>query len=98
MAQHDVQMNYDVMEQMADILRSGEQQFEDTQRTVQQIVSMLEGGALLGAAGEKLAETLRSKLSTNLQSGAQKMSDLAKDLEAAMSDMQSADSTAAGKF
>ena len=50
MAQHDVQISYDMAEQMADVLRSGEQQFEDTLRTVQQIISMLEGGALMGQA------------------------------------------------
>ena|SRR5712692_2003411 len=98
MAQHDVQMSYDVMEQMADSLRSGAQQFEDTHRTVQQIVSMLEGGALLGAAGQKLAETLKTKLSSKLQSGGQRLDELAKDIEGAMRDMQQADSSAAGKF
>jgi len=98
MAQDSVQISYDMAEQMADILRSGEQQFEDTLRTVQQIIHLLEGGALMGQAGDKLAETLRSKLTNTLQSGGQKMGELAKDIEGAIADMRQADSSAAGMY
>ena len=98
MAQDSVQISYDMAEQMADVLRSGEMQFEDTLRTVQQIVSLLEGGALMGVAGDKLAEMLKSKLTAKLQSGGQRMGQLAKDIEGAIADMQQADSSAGGLF
>src|SRR5258708_14220751 len=98
MAQNDVQISYDMAEQMADILRSGEQQFEDTLRTVQQIISMLEGGALMGQAGDRLAEALKSKLTSKLQSGGQRMGELAKDIEGAVAYMRQAASSATSMY
>src|SRR5579871_4155396 len=95
---HDVQMDYGQMEQMAVTFLNGAEQFQATLATVQQIISMLEGGALLGNAGDKFAEVLNTKLVGKLKSGEQKMLDLANEINGAMNDMQSADSTAASQM
>jgi hypothetical protein len=87
----DVQMSYGDIEATANCFRQGGSQFEQTLATINSLIGLLQGGALLGDVGQKLTDVLQSKLTEKLKSGADKFNALAQDLEGAMADLQAAD-------
>ncbi len=94
----DVQMDYDMMEDMARLFREGSQQLGDTIRTMQAIAGKLEDGALLGKGGDALASALRERLSRRLGRLQDKLDELSGDVNGALVDLRDGDTEAASRF
>jgi len=94
----ELHMSYEAMSDMAARFQQGSQQLQDTLATVQKMVGMLQGGALLGTAGDALANALSGSASKALSNAATKLEELAGDVNGAMADIQTSDSAGAGMF
>ncbi len=94
----DVQMDYDMMEEMGRLFKEASQHMEDLTRAMQDIATRLEDGALQGQAGQLFAEALRNNLSTRIGTLRDKLDELSMDIYAAMTDMYDADQRGAAGF
>lgn len=94
----DLQADYDGLSAMSDMFGTAAQQMDQMQSSIQQMVSMLEGGALLGVAGDRLVHALQNNLSKKVAFGADKFRELQGDVRAAMGEISDADQTGAGQF
>lgn len=94
----DVQMDYDLMQDMGRLFRQGSQQLGDTIRTMQGIATQLEDGALLGQAGDQLASAVRDRLNSRIARLQDKLDELSMDVYGAMSDLHAGDEKAADGF
>ncbi len=94
----DVQMDYDLMEDMARLFNDGAQQLEDLVRLMQGIASQLEDGALLGQGGDALASAIRDKLVTRVNRLEEKFQELSGDVWGALVDLRDGDKEAASRF
>jgi hypothetical protein len=94
----DVQMNFDVMEEAANLFKAGADQMSQTTEAMKNVAKMLEDGALLGLAGEKLADIMYSKHIPKCNSLSQKFEELSGDLYGALVDLRDGDKEAASRF
>lgn len=94
----DVQMDFDLMEEMANVFRNGAQQLEEAQRAMQGVAQALEDGALWGDAGDTLADGLRVRLNGKLARLQEKLEELGMDIYGALTDLRDGDSEAASRF
>jgi uncharacterized protein YukE len=94
----DVQMDYDLMEDMARLFRDGSQQLEDLRSHMDAIAGRLEDGALLGRGGDALAEALRQRLNQRIAALQDKLSELSMDVYGALIDLRDGDTEAASRF
>ena len=94
----DVQMDYDLMEDMARLFRDGAQQLEDLRSHMEAVAGRLEDGALLGKGGNALAEALRQRLNQRIASLQDKLSELSMDVYGALVDLRDGDTEAASRF
>lgn len=93
-----IKMNYGQMEDMAGSLGQAAQDLESMLSEVGNIANMLEGGGLIGAAGDAFSDACRSPLTRALQTLQAKMTELQGDINGAMQDMQSADAETKGMY
>ncbi len=94
----DVQMDYDMMEEMGRLFKEASQHMEDLTRAMQDIATRLEDGALQGRAGQLFAEALRTNLNARIGALQDKLNELSMDVYAAMTDMYDADQRGASGF
>ncbi len=94
----DVQMDYDLMEEMARLFKQGSQQLEDTMSAIQSIAGMLEDGASLGKGGDQMASALRDQLNTRVARIKEKFDELSQDVYGALVDLRDGDKEAASRF
>lgn len=94
----DVQMDYDMMEDMARLFRDGSQQIGDTMQAMQAIAGRLEDGALLGKGGDALAQAIRNRLNARLARLQDKLDELSGDVYGALVDLRDGDTEAASRF
>jgi WXG100 family type VII secretion target len=94
----DVQMDFDMMEDMARLFREAAQQLGDTQRAMQGVAGRLEDGALLGRGGDALADALRSRLNSRLSRLQDKLEEMGMDVYGALVDLRDGDTEAASRF
>lgn len=94
----DVQMDYDLMEDMARLFREGAQHMEDLRSAMQNIASRLEDGALLGRGGDALAQALRNNLNSRIAALQDKLEELSMDVYGALVDLRDGDTEAASRF
>lgn len=94
----DVKMVYEAVEEMQKLFNDCAQKAEQGKSNIQRIAQMLEGGSLLGQAGEVLAAGLRDRLSLNFDQLANKFYELSGQLGGAMQDFQTDDTKSAGYF
>ena len=94
----DVQMDYDLMEDMARLFREGSQHMQDLQQSMQNIAGRLEGGALLGRGGDAFAQAIRSNLIMRIRALQEKLEELDGDVNGALVDLRDGDTEAASRF
>jgi len=94
----DVQMDYDLMEDMARLFRDGGQQLEDLRSHLDGIAGRLEDGALLGKGGDALVDAIRQRLSQRIAALQDKFSELSMDVYGALVDLRDGDTEAASRF
>jgi uncharacterized protein YukE len=94
----DLKMSYDAMTDMAGAFHTAQDQCSDTLGNLDNICSMLEGGALLGKAGDRLAAALHHSGKRALKNALSKLAELEGDINGAMADIQAGDTSGAGLF
>lgn len=94
----DVQMDYDLMEEMSKIFQNGATQLGETTQAMEQLANTMEQGALLGEGGDMFADALRSRLGPRLKKLQEKFGELSKDVTGALRDLRDGDKDAASRF
>jgi len=89
----EIRMDYGLMEDMSKTFQQSVEQLQDTLQAVQNVANELEDGALLGRGGDAFTEAIRNKLSPAISRLTEKMQELSEDVNKAMEDMRSADSS-----
>jgi uncharacterized protein YukE len=94
----DVQMDFDLMEDMARLFKEGSQHMDDLIRAMQDIANRLEDGALLGRGGQAMSDAIRDKLNTSIARLQDKLEELSMDVYGALVDLRDGDTEAASRF
>lgn len=94
----DVQMDYDLMEDMARRFRDGAQQLGDLRSHMDAIAGRLEDGALLGKGGDSMVDVIRQRLNQRIAALQDKLSELSMDVYGALVDLRDGDTEAASRF
>ncbi len=94
----DVQMDFDMMEDMARLFKEGSQHMEDLIRAMQDIANRLDDGALLGRGGQAFAEAIRDKLNSRIGLLQDKLDEMSLDVYGALVDLRDGDTEAASRF
>lgn len=89
----EIRMDYGLMEDMSKTFLQGVEQLQDTMQVAQNIANELEDGALLGRGGDAFTEAIRNKLSPAISRLTEKFQELSEDINKALEDMRSADSS-----
>ncbi len=89
----EIRMDYGLMEDMSKTFQQSVEQLQDTLSSMQNVANELEDGALLGRGGDAFTEAIRNKLSPAISRLTEKMQELSEDVNKAMEDMRSADSS-----
>lgn len=89
----EIRMDYGLMEDMSKTFQQSVEQLQDTLSAMQNVANELEDGALLGRGGDAFTEAIRNKLSPAISRLTEKMQELSEDVNKAMEDMRSADSS-----
>ena len=88
-----IKMDYGLMEDMNRTFLQGVEQLQDTMQAMQNIANEMEDGALVGRGGAAFTEAIRGKLCPAISRLTDKFQELAEDINKAMEDMRSADSS-----
>ena len=89
----EIRMDYGLMEDMSKTFQASVEQLQDTLSAMQNVANELEDGALLGRGGDAFTEAIRNKLSPAISRLIEKFQELAEDVNKAMEDMRSADTS-----
>lgn len=89
----EIRMDYGLMEDMSKTFQMSVEQLQDTLSAMQNVANELEDGALLGRGGDAFTEAIRNKLSPAISRLIEKFEELAEDVNKAMEDMRSADTS-----
>lgn len=91
MAADIIKMNYPMMEDMANTFQQSADQIEATIGEINNIVGMIDGGGLLGMAGDMYVEACSAMLVPALTKLQEKTLELKGDVIGAMEDMKGSD-------
>ncbi|MBO9308818.1 MAG: WXG100 family type VII secretion target [Chloroflexi bacterium] len=94
----DVQMDYEVVEQMIKIFDNGANQLTETMQAMQAVAQKMRSGALLGLGGDDFADALEKILAPRIQKLIDKFRELSCDVKFAKDAIQRGDMTARGRF
>lgn len=89
----EIKMDYGLMEDMNRTFLQGVEQLQDTMQAMQNVANEMEDGALLGRGGTAFTEAIRGKLCPAISRLTDKFQELAEDINKAMEDMKSADTS-----
>ena len=93
-----VRMNYDTMRAMTKEFKAAQQQLEETLKVAQNIGKDMEGGGLQGEAGQTMVGAINGPLTKSLKKLAEKMGELAEDVDGARARLQDGVKTAKTRF
>lgn len=94
----DVQMDFDLVEDMARIFDQGAQELDEIRTVMLQLADQMEGGALIGEAGNAFSEGLRGPMAQALSKLSEKFVELQRDTYGAMISLRDGDTEAASRF
>jgi WXG100 family type VII secretion target len=94
----EIKMDYGLMEDMNRTFLQGVEQLQDTMQAMQSIANELEDGALVGRGGAAFTDAIRGKLCPAVSRLTDKFQELATDIQTAMEDMKSADTSTERMF
>lgn len=89
----EIKMDYGLMEDMNRTFLQGVEQLQDTMQAMQSVANEMDDGALLGRGGTAFTEAIRGKLCPAISRLTDKYQELAEDIQKAMEDMKSADTS-----
>lgn len=93
-----IKLNYPQMEEMAQHLKAVSQRLLQTTRLARSIAQEMQGGALVGDAGEAFVNALNSAFVPGVTKLSQKFDEVSKDITQAINDMKAADSRSRSEF
>lgn len=93
-----IQMDYDAVQQMAQIAKATSEELEELASQLNGIVDEMEGGIFLGRGARIICDGLRERLSPSVSRLAAKFGELNGDLLGALTDLRDSDSEAGGRF
>jgi len=93
-----IKLDYGLAEEMIRTFEQGVEQLQDTMQEMQNIATMIEGGALLGRGGDAFKDAIRSKLAPSIGRLTDKFQELSRDVDAAVKYMREADTQSKGLF
>jgi uncharacterized protein YukE len=93
-----VRMNYDTMREMTKEFKAAQAQLQETLKVVQNIGKDMEGGGLQGQAGQTMVGAINGPLTKSLKKLADKMGELAKDIDDARRAMEEGVKVAKNRF
>jgi hypothetical protein len=94
----DIQMDYDLMEEMVRLFRTGAEQFQDTMTLLSAIAAEFRAGALLGEGGDLMAEIIGEDFVRKVRQLHDKLEELNQDVWGALVDVRDGDHTAYSRF
>lgn len=94
----DVKMNYGSMDKMAKQFAAAHKQIDESMRAMKKVVKMLNEGALVGDGGQAFEDAINSKLLPRMKTLSQKMAELDKDIQSAVSFTRDGVSKAKNRF
>ncbi|GAB4337124.1 MAG: hypothetical protein Kow00117_19340 [Phototrophicales bacterium] len=92
----EIKMDYDMMAEMKSVLQKGAEDLDDTIHLVAKVAEMIEGGGLIGQAGDAFSDGLRGVLTQKITKLRDKFEELQRDIQNAVESMQQADSDTSG--
>ena len=93
-----IKLDYGLAEEMIRTFEQGVEQLQDTMQEMQNIATMIEGGALLGRGGDAFKDAIRSKLCPSIGRLTDKFQELSRDVDAAVKYLREADTQSKGLF
>lgn len=93
-----IKMNYEDMKNMANIFRNGSQTLVGTIKAMNQVVVLLNEGALIGKPGKALAGAVTDTLIPRIKNLSDKFLEMSQDILVAQRAMEQNDSSASGAF
>lgn len=93
-----IKLNYPAMEEMAQHIKGVQQRLGQTTQLAKSIAQEMQGGALVGDAGEAFVNALNSAFIPSVNKLSQKFAEVADDIKKAIQDMQAADKRAGSAF
>jgi WXG100 family type VII secretion target len=94
----EIKLDYELAEAMAKTFKQSADQIEAAITEMKSLVTIIDGGALLGRGGTSLNEALTGKLSPALSRLMAKFIELEADVQSAIRSMRDADQESSGKF
>lgn len=94
----DVQMDYEMVEEMSRIFDMGAQTLDEIKAQMMQIADMMENGALLGEGGRAFADALQGPMANALGKLSEKFEELSRDCYGAVTSLRDGDTEAASRF
>ena len=94
----DVQMDFDMMEDMSKLFGDAAEHMQDLIRVMQNVAGRLEDGALLGKGGDALADAIRERLTAKVNLLSEKFEEMSADVLGAMIALRDGDQEAASRF
>jgi WXG100 family type VII secretion target len=93
-----IKMDYAAMEEMANIFKKAAGELDDLKKNMQKIADEMDGGALVGSAGQAFSNGIREALCPAIERLSQKMGELQGDIWGALVDLRDEDHEAASRF
>lgn len=93
-----IRLNYPQMEEMAQHLKMVQQRLMQTTQLARKSAQEMQGGAMVGDAGEAFANALNTAFVPAVTKLSQKFGEVSDDIKKAIQDMQSADKRAGSAF
>lgn len=93
-----IQMDYDAVQQMAEIAKQTADELEEMVGSLKAISDQLDGGVMLGRAGRTLSDGIGERLAPAVSRLAQKFNEVSLDLVGALTDLRDSDQSAGGFF
>ena len=86
-----IKLDYEAMRDMSRQCKATAQRLLETVNMAQQIAQRMQGGALVGDAGEAFSNALSGSFCPSVKRLSEKFEEVSKDIEGAIHDMQEAD-------
>lgn len=93
-----IKLNYPQMEEMAQHLKQVQQRLLQTTRLARSAAQEMQGGAMVGDAGEAFSNALNTAFVPAVTKLSQKFGEVSDDVKKAIQDMQAADKRAGSAF
>ena len=98
MAYDVIKLDYELAGTMAQTFNQSSQQLSQVLQEIQKLAAQMDNGALVGSAGSKFSETINGAFATSMKKLIDKIDELEKDVQGAISDMRAADKDSASLF